>query len=124
MEENKEKDIEAIFLATKDYVNTRIEYTRLSLVEKSSKLLADLITSLTVIICFTLAFLFGTCTLALYLSAVLGTYTKGFGAVALIYLALALLVFLAKKKFIEKYLVNFFIKKYFEKLADKDDDEN
>lgn len=123
MEENKEKGLEDIFLDAKEYIDTRIEYTRLSAVEKGSKIFADLITSAAVIICFVLAFLFASFTLALYLSTVFGSYAAGFGCVAGIYLFLSIIVYLTKDKYIEKHLINMFIKKYFDKVADKDDDE-
>ncbi|RZL33554.1 MAG: phage holin family protein [Pedobacter sp.] len=123
MEENKEKDIEDLYQDAKEYIDTRIEYTRLSLVEKGAKIIADLITNTTVVIGFVLAFLFASFTLALYLSDVLGSYTKGFGCVAGIYLLLSIIVFLTKDKYIEKVLVNLFIRKYFEKVADKDDED-
>lgn len=123
MQENKEKHLEDIISEAKSYLDTRAEYTRLYLVEKVSKVFADLVTSAAVISCFVLAFLFGTVTLALYLSEVLGTYTRGFGCVSLIYIALAIIVYLTKDKFIEKAIINFAIRKYFNKLADKDDDE-
>ena len=122
MEENREKGISAIFSDAKDYIDTRMEYLRLSAVEKGSKIFADLVTNATVIICFILAFLFGTFTLALFLSDILGSYTRGFGCVAAIYLVLAIIVYLIKDKYLEPGLVNLFIRKYFDKLADKDDD--
>ena len=124
MEEPKEKDIEAIFLDAKAYIETRIEYTRLSAVEKGAKIFADLITNGAVIICFMLAFLFGTFTLALFLSDIFGNYTRGFGCVAAIYVILALLLYFIKDKFVEPRLVNLFIGKYFDKVEDKDDEEN
>lgn len=123
MQENKEKDIEEIFSDVKEYVETRLEYTRLKVVEKSSKIFADIVTNATVIICFILAFLFGSFTLALFLSDIMGSYTMGFGCVALLYLALAILVFLTKDRYIEKGIVNFTIKNYFNKYADKDEGE-
>ncbi|WP_316770344.1 phage holin family protein [Pedobacter frigiditerrae] len=123
MEEKKEKDLEDIFLDAKEYIDTRIEYTKLSAVEKGSKIFADLITSGAVVISFVLAFLFASFTLALYLSEVLGSYARGFGCVAGIYLLLSVIVYLTKDKYIEKVLVNLFIRKYFDKVADKDDDD-
>lgn len=123
MQENKEKNIEDIYHEAKAYLDTRMEYVRLSLVEKISKAVADVVTNVTVIICFVLAFLFGTVTLALFLSDVLGSFTRGFGCVALIYLALAIIVFLTKDKYIEKAIINLAIRKYFTKLADKEDEE-
>lgn len=123
MQENKEKSIEDLVADAKVYLETRVEYTRLYLVEKISKVFADLVTTATVIICFVLAFLFGTFTLALFLSEVLGTYTRGFGCVALIYIALAIIVYFTKDKYIEKAIINFAIRKYFNKLADKEEDD-
>ena len=122
MEENKEKSLEDIFLDAQDYIDTRIEYTKLSAVEKGAKIFADLITNAAVIVCFVLAFLFASFTLALYLSSVLGSYAAGFGCVAGIYLLLSIIVYLTKDKHIEKVLVNLFIKRYFDKVADKEDD--
>ncbi|WEK19260.1 MAG: phage holin family protein [Candidatus Pedobacter colombiensis] len=124
MQENKEKSIEGLFDDAKDYIDTRVEYTRLYLVEKLSKIFADLVTNAVVAICFVLAFLFGTFTLALFLSDVLGSYTRGFGCVALIYLLLALIVYYTKEKYIEKAIINFTIRNYFNKLADKDEEED
>jgi hypothetical protein len=123
MQENKEKNIEDILTDTKDYLEARVEYLRLYMVEKMSKAFADLLTSATVIICFVLAFLFGSVTLALFLSDVFNSFTAGFGCVALIYLIIALVVYFTKDKYIEKAIINMAIRKYFTKLADKDDEE-
>lgn len=123
MEENKEKNLEDILSDAQDYLDTRVEYAKLSILEKTSKMFADLITNAAVIVCFILAFLFASITLALYLSDVLGSYAAGFGCVAGIYLLLSIIVFLTKDKYIEKFLVNMFIRKYFDKVADKDEDD-
>lgn len=122
MEEKKEKNIEELVSDAKSYVDTRLEYIHLKSVEKGSKLFSDLITNTVVVVCFLLAFILGTITLALYLAEVFGSYVAGFGCVAGIYLLLSIIVFLTKDKFIEKILVNMFIKKYFDKIADKDDE--
>ncbi|WP_214227317.1 phage holin family protein [Pedobacter sp. B4-66] len=121
--ENKEKGIEDLYEDAKSYLDTRVEYTRLYLVEKISKIFADLVTNAVVAICFMLAFLFGTFTLALFLSDLLGSYTRGFGCVALIYVFLALIVYYTKEKYIEKAIINFTIRNYFNKLADKDEED-
>lgn len=121
---NTDKGIEDLYEDAKAYLDTKVEYTRLYLVEKISKIFADLVTNAAVIICFVLAFLFGTFTLALFLSDVLGSYTQGFGCVAIIYILLALIVYYTKDKYIEKAIINFTIRNYFNKLADKDEDEN
>lgn len=123
MQEDKEKGIEDLFEDAKSYIDTRVEYTRLYLVEKVSKIFADVVTNAAVVICFILAFLFGTFTLALFLSDVLGSYARGFGCVAGIYVLLALIVYYTKEKYIEKAIINFTIRNYFNKLADKDEED-
>ncbi|KQM79093.1 hypothetical protein ASE74_00495 [Pedobacter sp. Leaf216] len=123
MQENKDKSIEDLVEDAKGFLEARVEYTRLYLVEKVSKIFADLVTSTTVIVCFILAFLFGSVTLALYLSDVLGSYAGGFGCVSLFYILLAIIVYLTKDKYIEKAIINIAIRKYFDKLADKEEDE-
>ncbi|WP_276091296.1 phage holin family protein [Pedobacter sp. JY14-1] len=120
---DKEKSIEDLYHDVQAYLDTRIAHTRLYLLEKTSKIFADLVTNATVVVCFVLAFLFGTVTLAFFLSDILGSFTRGFGCVAAIYLFLALLVYWTKDKFIEKAIINFTIRNYFNKLADKDEEE-
>ncbi|CAH0192748.1 hypothetical protein SRABI27_04523 [Pedobacter sp. Bi27] len=123
MQENKDKSIEDLVDDAKGFLEARVEYTRLYLVEKVSKVFADLVTSTVVIVCFILAFLFGSVTLALYLSDLLGSYAGGFGCVSLFYILLALGVYLTKDKYIEKAIINVAIRRYFDKLADKEEDE-
>ena len=123
MQENKDKSIEDLVDDAKGFLEARVEYTRLYLVEKVSKVFADLVTSTAVIVCFILAFLFGSVTLALYLSDLLGSYAGGFGCVSFFYILLAIIVYLTKDKYIEKAIINVAIRKYFDKLADKEEDE-
>ena len=119
MQEEEEKTIDGLVDDTKEYLDTRVEYLRLFVVEKASKLFADLVTQTAVIVSFILAFLFGSITLALYLAYVFGSNTKGFGCVAFLYLLIAIIVFLTKDKYIEKGIVNFVITKYFKKHAEE-----
>ena len=123
MQENKDKSIEDLVDDAKGFLEARVEYTRLYIVEKASKIFADLVTSTAVIVCFILAFLFGSVTLALYLSDLLGSYAGGFGCVSLFYILLAIIVYLTKDKYIEKAIINVAIRKYFDKLADKEEDD-
>ncbi|MBO9673568.1 MAG: phage holin family protein [Sphingobacteriaceae bacterium] len=123
MQENKDKSIEDLVDDARGFLDARVEYTRLYIVEKASKIFADLVTSTAFIVCFILAFLFGSVTLALYVSDLLGSYAGGFGCVSLFYILLAIIVYLTKDKYIEKAIINVAIRKYFDKLADKEEDE-
>lgn len=122
MQENKEKTLEEIFSDAKIYLETRAEYTRFYILEKVSKLVADIITNAFMIICFILAFLFAIFTLALFLGELLNSYAAGFGIVTLVLVLIAVIVMATKTK-VETAIINIAIKKYFTKLADKEDEE-
>ena len=122
MQENKEKTLDELYADAKVYLETRVEYTRFYLLEKTSKLVADIITNTFMIICFILAFLFAIITLALFLSELIGSFAAGFGIVTLLLVLIAVVVMLAKEK-VETAVINIAIKKYFTKLADKEDEE-
>jgi uncharacterized membrane protein len=122
MQENTEKQIEDIFKEGKVYLETRAEYLRLYALEKVSRLVADIVTNVFVIICFILAFLFAIITLALFLSDVFNSFTAGFGSVCLILILIAVIVNFTKES-VEKTIINIAIKKYFNKIADKDDEK-
>ena len=124
MEEKKEKSLEDLFAQGRAYLDTRVEYTRLFLIKRGSKLFADVVTTSIVAVCFMLAFILGSVTLALFLSTLFHSYTAGFGCVSLIYLLMAIIVFATKDNFIEKIIVNFIIRKYFKKLEEDEDDEH
>jgi len=123
MEDKKEKSIEEIFTEARTYVETRVEYTRLFAIKKGSKVFADMVTTAIVAVCFILAFILGTVTLALYLSTVFHSYTAGFGAVAVLYIIMALTVYLTKDNFIEKAIANAIIKRHFRKFEEDEEDE-
>lgn len=120
--QQKEKSLGELIDDVKAYLDNRVELIRLVVVERSAKLIADVLTQTTVIFSCILAFLFGSVTLALYLSDVLGSYTRGFGCVSLIYLFIAIIVMVTKDKFIEKWIVNIVIRKYFKKHLDEEAD--
>lgn len=123
MEDKKEKELEDLLSEAKAYVETRIQYTKLSYIEKASRLFAYFITGASVVFCFVLAFLFGSVTLGLYLSAVFGSYVKGFGYIAIIYFLLSTIIFLIKNRYLERLLINLFIRKYFDKVNDEDEEK-
>ncbi|MEE1884509.1 phage holin family protein [Pedobacter flavus] len=123
MQGEEEKTINGLLNEAKEYLDNRIEYLRLVALEKVSRLFADLVTQVAFIISGILAFLFGSVTLAFFLSDILGSYTRGFGCVSLIYLFIAFIVFLTKDKYIEKSIVNTIIRKYLKKHSEEAENE-
>jgi len=111
MEEQKETP-PPILDQLKDYAETRIKLAKYQAVEGGSTVLASLISDTVAIISMVLAFMFASVTLAFYLGKVLDDNWKGFGCVAAIYLLIAIVIKLNKKK-LERPLVNAFIQKIF-----------
>jgi hypothetical protein len=103
----------------KEYISTKAELTRLTIIERLTVVTANLITDSFVLITGLLTFLFASLTLALYLGEVLDSYAAGFGIVALIYLSLALIVLFTKQKLVDNYLQDFMVKRIFSKNNNK-----
>ena len=114
MEEEKEekKQYPPIVDQLREYAETRIKLTKYKVIEQSTSAIAGIITQLVVVVCLVLTFLFASFTLALYLGSVLHSYWQGFGILAVIYLAIALIIIASKEK-IKKPLVNAFVKMFF-----------
>lgn len=96
----------------KEYAETRLKLAKLEAIDKSTSVLASMVMDVVVAISFILAFLFLSFALAFYLSKLLGSYTLGFGCVALLYLLIAVIIIFNKEK-LQKPLVNLLIKKLF-----------
>lgn len=116
-------DLKTLWNQVKDYLELRVEHFRLGAVEKVSRLMADLVSSTMVIVFIMMAALSACVTLAFYLSEILGSYTKGFGCATLAFLLLAIIVIAIKDKYIEKWIANFTIRRYFEKHCDHEEED-
>lgn len=111
MEDQKEK-LPPIIDQLKEYVETRLKLAKLDAIDKSTSVLASMITDVIVAISLILTFLFLSFALAFYLSGLFHSYCAGFGAVAGLYLLIAVIIILTKDK-LQKPLVNLFIRKLF-----------
>lgn len=112
MEEPNKETPPPILDQLKDYAETRIKLAKYQAVEGGSSILASLISDTVAIISMVLAFMFASVTLAFYLADVFGDNWKGFGCVAAIYLLIAIVIKVNKKR-LERPLVNAFIQKIF-----------
>jgi hypothetical protein len=96
----------------KEYAETRFKLVKYEVIERSTSIISDVIVELVIIFSLLLTFLFASFTLALFLADVFHSYWQGFGAVAAIYLLIAIIVMVAKRGF-ERRIVNAMIKKIF-----------
>lgn len=125
MKENYQEKIKLDDLATsaKAYLNNRIFSLRLYAIDRVSGLVADLITNTIVIICFTLAFIIGMVCLAIYIAETLNNYAAGFGIVTLLFLLIAIVISVTKKKYVEPAVANVLIRKFLRKFSKEEADE-
>ena len=114
-ESHDQKQSEDFVSLIKEYISTKVELTRLTAIDKLTVLIASLITDAFIVIAILLTFLFASLTLALFLGELLNSYAAGFGIIALLYLALALIANSTKEKYITKFLQDFMIRKIFNK---------
>ena len=96
----------------KEYAETRIKLAKYQAIEGGTTIAASIIADIIAIVSMIFAFVFGSFTLAFYLSSVLGALWMGFGCVAILYLIIALALKYNKKN-LEKPIVNVFIQKIF-----------
>lgn len=108
-----EEDEQGIIDKIKEYVKVRKELTILNIADKTSQLFANLVTDSIVVIFITLAFLFGSLGLSLYLSEIIGNSYSGFLIVAGLYLLIGVIIYAVKDKYLEKRIINGVIKKFF-----------
>lgn len=122
MQETLPKTLSNLWQEAKNYLNIRLEVIRLKAIEKTAKIMADLVSSLALFFCILVAFLVACITLAFYLSEHFGSYTQGFGCVAAFFLIAALLVLFTKPK-IESFVGGMIINRYFSKHCDREEEE-
>ena len=121
MQQKSTRTISEIWSEAKTALELRLEYYKLKALEKVAKVVADVITSTLVIVFLVIAFLAGAVTLAFYFSALFNSYTAGFGVAAIFFLLFAIVVLATKDKYIEKWIANVAVKRYFAKHCEEDD---
>ena len=110
--------VEGLTDHVKEYINTRVELTKLRIAEKTSLVIADLIAIAIVILLFLLVVVFGSVAGAWALSEWLGKPSLGFLIVAGFYLLLGIIVWIARSRIIRFPVMNAIIK-----LLHKNDEE-
>lgn len=117
MNETFEK-VDGLTQHVKDYINTKIEITKLRLAEKTSQVVGNVIAILIVAVLFLFVVVFGSLAGAWVLSDMIGKPYAGFLIVAGFYLLLGIIVWVARGRLIRFPVMNALIK-----MLHKKDDE-
>jgi len=112
MEQEKKESARPIIEQITEYAETRFKLVKLEVIDRSTSIIAGIVTDIVIILALILTFLFASFTLALYLGDVLGANWKGFGCIAAFYLLIALVVIFAKNAF-ERPIINVLVRKLF-----------
>lgn len=107
----------------KEYVNARIELTKLKLAEKTSLIISNLIAVTVVVLLALFVIVFGSIAGAWALSDYIGKPYSGFLIVAGFYLLLGIIVWVSRGKLIRYPVMNVIIKQLHAKDEDEEEDE-
>ncbi|MFB2118127.1 phage holin family protein [Parapedobacter sp. 2B3] len=121
--EEKRFSINGVYQKSKEYIDTRLRLFKLKLVERSSRLIASLITDglkgvLAVFVIFYLSLALG-----FYLSELLGSSALGFLATGGIFVLLIIAVS-AFENPLERFFMNLSIKRFLQKWNDEIDEDD
>jgi hypothetical protein len=103
--------IKTLIDKSKDYLETKIELTRLKTIDKSADVLSTVVVSVSMIFISFLLILFASIALALYLGKMLGAYHYGFFILGGFYAIVLLLIYVKREKWIKIPIANDLISK-------------
>lgn len=103
----------------KEYINNRIESAKLSVAEKSSKIMANAMAAVMLAAILFFFFLFAGIALSLVLGDWMGKPWAGYLAVAILYLLIGIIIWSGREKFIRLPIMNALIKQF---LSDDEED--
>lgn len=110
MEDNFQDYLTETKRLLKDYLEARLELTRLQAAEKLSKALGLFFTLILAFLLFFFVIVFLGMVLAHWISELSGSMTIGFSVTTLVFVVLLVIVLLFRKKIIEKPLANLLLR--------------
>lgn len=108
----------------KTYIDERALLLKMQAVEKTSKLVAVLFTTLILALLGFFILFFLSIMLGYYFASLTNSLYAGFGIVAGLYLIIFIAILLLRKNVIEKYIINTVIATIFDKTGENNDDSN
>lgn len=102
---------ETLIRESKDYLETKIEWAKLTAIEKSSGAISNLIYLIVKIFCVCLFLIFFSVAAAILIGKVLGDYHYGVFVIGGFYLLLLLVIYIQREKWIKRPLENHVIQK-------------
>lgn len=105
------ESIKTLIDKSKDYLETKIELTRLKTIDKSADVLSTVVVTVSMLIVSFLLILFISLAIALFLGKMLGAYHYGFFIMGGFYAIILLLIYVNREKWIKTPIANELISK-------------
>jgi hypothetical protein len=112
-----ESHFQSLYKNLSEYIETRINIAKLTIVQKTAEVIAGFTSSVIIILPVLVVLQFLSVAAALYIGKVTGDWYKGFLYTGLAYMLLALILYIFRNSLIKKPVADSFIKKC---LADDD----
>lgn len=106
----------------KELVNVKFDSVKLTVAEKSSKIVSNIISAIIVVLAITFFVVFFSVALAYFLGELLNNTWAGFLIISGMYLIMALIMRLVKERAIRIPIMNSILSQFFKE--DEDDEEN
>jgi Putative Actinobacterial Holin-X, holin superfamily III len=103
--------IKTLIDKSKDYLETKIELTRLKTIDKSADVLSTVVVTVSMLFILFLLILFISVAVALLLGKMLGAYHYGFFIMGGLYAIILLVIYVNRKKWIKTPIANELINK-------------
>ncbi|HEY2350381.1 MAG TPA: hypothetical protein VGH64_15290 [Puia sp.] len=105
------ESIKTLIDKSKDYLETKIELTKLKTIDRSADILSAVVVTISMLFISFLLILFVSLALALLLGKLLGAYHYGFFIMAGVYAIILLVIYVMREKWIKTPIANELINK-------------
>ncbi|MGQ1889818.1 phage holin family protein [Thermophagus sp. OGC60D27] len=116
MKENITRDLEELKKEVEEYVQVRIDLTKLHIAGELSRFFSGIMAKTVLLYLFFFVFMFFSLAVAVLVGNQLGSYALGFSLTALFFLVVAIIFWFLRKKIIERHVVKRFIELMFPKF--------
>jgi len=104
--EEKSPTLEVLYEKAEQYAKTSIELFKLKAIGKTAEIVSNMVSSLVVIVCFSICFFIFNIGLSIYVGELLGKLYYGFFIIAGFYALVALIIYLFREQWIKNPISN------------------
>jgi Zn-dependent protease with chaperone function len=122
MKENITRELEDIKKEVEEYVQLRIDLTKLHIAGELSRFFSGIMAKTVLLYLFFFVFMFFSLAAAVLLGEQIGSYALGFILTGILFLVVAIIFWTLRKKIIERHVVQRFIELMFPKFNNDDEE--